>query len=346
MRYMRAHVDRQAARDHGPLPITVATEGSKPDGLDLQMDRVRLERWRANPVVLLEHFPLTINADMPAVIGRADNIAVDDDRLRADVTFDTGSKLGGEIDRLYRQEFMHAFSVGFDFGRTDGGGVPEWWEPLEVSAVPLPLDGSALVDDDARDQLVTAARAVVGDSDLADQLRHLVGGRSQPSAAREPIAPHSTPTDTDSDWDGDQAVAEAPNDAETLRYMHAWRDPDQAADEKQAYKLPHHPAGTSTPAVIAGVNNALARLSQSDIPEGDQDAVERHLRDHREDAGLDRGMTDVELRDAVARVTSPLVRSEPADWLFQRERKLRAPTLARYRRRQRLHDLTTDANPH
>jgi len=336
MRFVRASVDRQDEDGNGPLPITVTTEGAKGDGLDLQMDRVRLERWRANPVVLLEHFPITLPG-MNAVIGRADNIAVDGDRLRADVTFDTGGKLGAEIDRLYREKFMHAFSVGFDFGRIDDNGVPEWWEPAEVSAVPLPMDTSALVDDDVRSGFMAMARAT-GDKKLVRELTRIVG-----EAQRGPIAPHQTPTDTDSEWDGDQAVSDAPNDAETLRHMHAWRDDDEPADEKNSYKLPHHNPGTNTAAVISGVNNALARLSQSSIPSDDQEAVERHLRDHREDAGLDRGLSDQELRDAVSRVTSPLVVSEPAGWLFQRERGLRSTgALARYRRRQRLHELTTD----
>ncbi len=101
------------------------------------------------------------------------------------------------------------------------------------------------------------------------------------------IKVHHTATDTESEWDGPAEVAAAPNEAATLRYMHAWQDADGDADTKSTYKFPHHKSGTDTAANINGVNNALARLSQADIPEGDRTGVEAHLRAHREDAGLE-----------------------------------------------------------
>lgn len=101
------------------------------------------------------------------------------------------------------------------------------------------------------------------------------------------IRPHKTPVDTESDWDGPAEVAEAPNDADVLRYMHAWVDDEGDPDAKTSYKFPHHEAGTDTPANINAVNNALARLSQADIPDADRAGVEAHLRAHRRDAGLE-----------------------------------------------------------
>lgn len=351
MRHIRAYVERQEGSD-GPLRVTAATEGVKADGIDLRMDRARLERWRSNPVVLLEHFPITLNAKMPAVIGRADDIDTDGDSLKADVTFDTGSDIGAEIDRQYRDGFLHAFSIGFDHGPLDRDGAPEWWEPVELSAVPVPMDSDALVED-GRQQVVTMARALTGDRDVVRTLREMAGitpGRTDgPVEGREALPAHSTATDTDSEWNGPQQIADAPNDPATLRYMHAWRDAEGDPAEKQAYKLPHHPAGTDTPAVINAVNNALARLSQTDIPASDRDEVEKHLRDHREDAGLDRGMSDAELRAAVN--ADSIVRAEPADWLFIQERQLRTTDDASHvarrhrQRRQHLRELTSDANP-
>ena len=112
------------------------------------------------------------------------------------------------------------------------------------------------------------------------------------------IRPHSTPTDTESAWDGPAEVAAAPEEEATLRYMHAWVDPDADPDTKTAYKFPHHKAGTDTAANINGVNNALARLPQADIPEADRAGVERHLRAHREDAGLEDEAAEDALRAA------------------------------------------------
>jgi ATP-dependent Clp protease, protease subunit len=101
------------------------------------------------------------------------------------------------------------------------------------------------------------------------------------------IRPHETATDTESSWDGPGEVAAAPEEEAVLRYMHAWVDAEADPNTKTAYKFPHHKAGSDTAAVIAGVNNALARLSQADIPAGDRAGVEAHLRSHREDAGLE-----------------------------------------------------------
>jgi hypothetical protein len=97
------------------------------------------------------------------------------------------------------------------------------------------------------------------------------------------IPPHETST-VERPWDGPAAVAAAPNDAEVLRYMHAWRDPDADPATKAAWKFPHHGPRVGSPANLAAVRNGLARLSQADIPAADRAGVERHLRAHLEDA--------------------------------------------------------------
>lgn len=97
------------------------------------------------------------------------------------------------------------------------------------------------------------------------------------------IPVHHTDT-VEREWDGPAAVAAAPNDADVLTYMHAWRSADGDPDIKGSYKLPHHGPRTGSPAVLPAVRNALARLSQTQMPEADRAGVERHLRAHLEDA--------------------------------------------------------------
>ena len=116
-------------------------------------------------------------------------------------------------------------------------------------------------------------------------------------AEAEAVGRHSTATDTSSEWDGPQAVADAPEDGDVLRYMHAaFRGGDR--DVKQNWALPHHRPGTDTAANIAGVNNALARLSQTQGIDGARDGAEQHLRGHRADAGLEETMSEAEARQA------------------------------------------------
>ncbi|MEM4234905.1 MAG: HK97 family phage prohead protease [Candidatus Methanomethylicaceae archaeon] len=127
------------------------------------------------------------------------------------------------------------------------------------------------------------------------------------------IKPHSTKVDTESSWDGPGVVADAPNDAEVLRYMHAWVDDNGDPDAKSSYKFPHHQPKIGAPAVIAAVNNALARLSQADIPDADRDGVERHLRKHRDDAGLEEKAAKelVELRTLTYNLRAEVKDDEP-----------------------------------
>lgn len=113
------------------------------------------------------------------------------------------------------------------------------------------------------------------------------------------IKSHKTAVDKTGSWDGPKAVSAAPAEADTLRHMHAWVDAKGDPDKKASYKFPHHESGTDTAAVIKGVNNALARLPQANIPAGDVAGVEAHLRKHRKDAGLEESMSEAEIVEEV-----------------------------------------------
>lgn len=93
---------------------------------------------------------------------------------------------------------------------------------------------------------------------------------------------HHTAT-TDASWDGPAAVAAMPNKESVLSYCHAWRDSGGDPDAKASYKFPHHKT-EGGPANLAACRNGLARLSSADIPDGDRDGVEAHLRAHLDDA--------------------------------------------------------------
>lgn len=92
------------------------------------------------------------------------------------------------------------------------------------------------------------------------------------------IAFKETPTaPKDTAWDGSQQVAAASVD--DLKIMCAWVDSENA-ENKTAYKLPHHEADGEHAVVWRGVANAMARLPQTDIPASDKKAVYNHLAKH------------------------------------------------------------------
>lgn len=140
-----------------PIRFIVATEGRKADGLNLRMKGANLDRFRSNPVVMPNHD----YSKMP--IGRAENISIEDGQLLADTVFDVGSPEGAEADRLYREGFLNAVSVGFDVRDMDAatGEVTEW-EMIEFSAVSVPLDPSAVVESG---RALAMARAFTGARD-------------------------------------------------------------------------------------------------------------------------------------------------------------------------------------
>lgn len=270
--YTQGYVDRASRESDGPLRFVAATEGRKADGIDLRMSGAQLDRFRSNPIFGYGHDYFGRDS-LP--IGRATSVSTDGERLLIDVDFDQNDDFARTVERKYRDGYMNAVSVGFAVTEWEGrgsmftGGVASEWELHEVSAVPVGMDADAVV---AGGRGVHVSLDAIGQS----VARHLA---SQLGLTRGAIPAHDTEV-VEGEWDGSDAVANAPNEQDTLRHMHAWADPDGDPGEKETYKLPHHEPGTDTAANLNAVRNALARLSQTDMPDSDRDAVERHLRNH------------------------------------------------------------------
>lgn len=143
--YMRGHVQREDG-DSGipgdPITFVATTQGIKEDGLDLQMDRLDLDRFRANPVIGYGH-RFGGRDNLP--IGRASDITIDEAALMLSTTFDQDDDFALVVERKVRDGFINAMSVGFDAWNIDKDtGVPEGWALFEASVVPIPLDPDAL----------------------------------------------------------------------------------------------------------------------------------------------------------------------------------------------------------
>ena len=191
------------------------------------------------------------------------------------------------------QEWSFGFRVLDDEeGDFDGQRV-RFLKGLELFEVSPVLIGSN------RETRTLAIKGAVPDlSDLKDMMAEMRGamgtmriamGRmeramgmeagAEPDEHKGAIPAHTTPKDADASWDGPAEVSRMPNTASVLRAKHAWVDPDGDPDAKSSYKFPHHPADGAA-AIRAAVNNAKARLSQANIPDGDRAGVLRHLDGH------------------------------------------------------------------
>ena len=144
----RAHHEREGG---GPL-VFVASNGA----VDRHGDTVAPEGWRLdgyleNPVVLWAH-----DYRQPA-IGRADAVWSDGRALLARLKF-APTEFAEEVERLYRQGYQRGVSVGFRPLRFEERRDPVngaflgirflEQELLEISAVPVPANGDALLAED------------------------------------------------------------------------------------------------------------------------------------------------------------------------------------------------------
>lgn len=298
-----------APNPDGELVFTASAEGVNRYGFSLNRKRWKIDNFNNNPVILWMH------NDMMPPIGRG-RASMDGSGLRTSITFDRSDPFAVQIENKYRNGFLNAVSVGFDFVDQAGAPIDRWWsmspeqiqteafyDLAEISAVPVPADPNALIrqrhalaydfglfapetDEQAREVLeerMTLKRQgnirpeiFPGNSPLELEVSRLSRIITQLTA----IPSHNTAV-VDTEWDGPAAVAAMPNEAATLRYTHAWVDAEGDANAKGSYKFPHH-ATMGGPANLPAVRNALARLSQADIPEADRAGVERHLRNHLE----------------------------------------------------------------
>ena len=192
--------------------------------------------------------------------------------------------MGKELYELYRDGFLHSFSVGFDpkdyvddekktveyigwFGEKLSKPVRTWTdvELLEISCVPVAACPDALVERVSSGQIKTKG------------LQKAITDTTSKTVI--PFKKYGLDPE-DAEWDGPSERKEAETD--DLLIMSTWYDGGEE-DVKASYKLPHHRAdGHNT--VWRGVAAAMVALLGGrggvDIPDGDRRGVYAHLSKH------------------------------------------------------------------
>ena len=136
----------------GPLVFVASTGEVDRHGDTVAPEGWRLDAYRENPVVLWAH-----DYGEPA-IGRAEAVWSDGRTLRARLEF-APTEFAGQVERLYRQGYQRGVSVGFRPLRFEERRDPVngaflgvrflEQELLEISAVPVPANGGALLAEEA-----------------------------------------------------------------------------------------------------------------------------------------------------------------------------------------------------
>lgn len=111
-------------------------------GFRTDLNGLNLDRFRANPVMLYSH-------DNEKVIGRWENIAIEDGKLTADAVFDTedeeSKKIAGKVER----GFLKGCSIGiciYDMYEDENGILTaSKSELMEASICAIPSDANATV---------------------------------------------------------------------------------------------------------------------------------------------------------------------------------------------------------
>ena len=109
-----------------------------------------LERFKSNPVMLYAHDPSD-------VIGRWENIRVEDNQLKADAVFDTDDEQGKRIAGKVERGFLKGCSMGIhvkELHEVDNVSVATRSELMEASVCPIPSDAGAVrLYDENRNEL-------------------------------------------------------------------------------------------------------------------------------------------------------------------------------------------------
>lgn len=173
---IRADIQQDGLGDD-EVEVVMSTAALARDGHVLIPSGVKLENYRANPIVLWSH-----NANIP--LGNVEEISLDNDMIRARVRF-APLGISEEADKyrgLVKAGVVRAVSVGFDpvVGepldprKPKGGQRFTEWELWELSFCSVPVDPGSLV----------TARAH-GDNDMADKPTETI----ETPAARAASAP-------------------------------------------------------------------------------------------------------------------------------------------------------------
>lgn len=254
------------------VEVVMSTAALARDGHVLIPQGCILDNYRANPIVLWSHDP-----EHP--IGNAENIVIGPNQITARIQFaPLGiSRKADEIRGLMKSGVLRAVSVGFDPIEMEpldpkkprGGQRISAWELLELSAVSVGADASALVTARAQGERAMAEEWKIG-------------------------AAKGLPIEDSDAWDA--AAAEASifewaggDDFDAAKARKGFLVYDASAPElRGSYKLPlAHVVDGELKVPKGAIRAAASRLPQTDIPDDIKAEAGKVLDAYKKAAGID-----------------------------------------------------------
>lgn len=264
---------KDANKDDRTITAYVSTIEEDRAGEYIPSGEWKLENYRKNPVILWAH-----NYSLPPV-AKALWSKTDDKGLIQKIQF-AKTAFAQDIFDLYDGGFLNAFSVGFRADRDSSDSrIFRNCELLEVSCVPVPCNANALAER-AHSGLIKTPEALAFVSKMLEDL-------NKQSNIEKGVIPYKDlgKEDEGATWNGPKEIASA--DVAGLKTICTWFD-NENAENKSAYKLPHH-RESSHKAVWKGVAAAMAALLGArggvTIPDADRKGVYDHLSKHYQDFG-------------------------------------------------------------
>lgn len=253
----------QPAAGDDTLTFTASSTAVNRYGFALRNSGWRLNNYNLNPVVLWMHM------DFMPPIGRG-RASLRDGQLVNAVTFDRSDPFAVRVEEKYRNGFLNAVSVGFDFVDKTGAQLGNWWslspeqiendafyDLAEVSAVPVPADPQAVRQKHAYGLLGHELLDLAGEPDA--------GWTEKMGLLRPPEAP---------DLSG--SLLEQRLAAVEARLVELGQPPAEQAAEGEGDSAGGPGAGVEVPSDAAVLRYCEAFLASPDCTDADRAAVE-HL---------------------------------------------------------------------
>jgi len=135
MKYGISTAKVREAPGGAPMPFTLSAPRMARDGITLDLSKMRLDNFRANPALLWSHGKEPIRGSLP--IGRWHNGRLRDGDLGGEAECDQQDAFAVDVESKYKRGMLNAVSISW----IDEG---DSYDLLEVSAVAVPADPEAL----------------------------------------------------------------------------------------------------------------------------------------------------------------------------------------------------------